>query len=98
MTKRETSAGVPPRVKEDFPIYRKHSLGNYINYTRINADLSAVSITTSKSSKIYEIQFEEAYAFDSSPLDYRLGRGRYRSSAQEFQSIVKALKQAIHSI
>ena len=94
---------LPTRVEASkaagaFPIYRKHALGNYTTYTRIDQDLRAISITPDKKGKLYSLEIEDEYVFDSSPEDYHLGRGAYESSAEEFQSVLKSLKVAIGSL
>ena len=84
-------------VVREFPIYRKHPLGNYTIYTRIDENMRAISITPDKNGKLYSLEIEEQYVFDNSPPDYHLGRGRYESSAEEFRAVVRSLKIAIDS-
>ncbi|SRR6266699_6995666 len=96
MLRREMLTAVErKKAASAFPIYRKHLLGNYTTYTRIDEDLRAISITPDKNGKLYSLEIEDEYVFDSSPEDYHLGRGAYESSAEEFQGVVKTLTMAI---
>lgn len=99
MPKKEIRVGAGKQpVLMEFPIYRRHALGAYTIYARIDEDLRAISITLAKGGQIYGIEFEDAYVFDRSPLAYHLGLGNYGSSAKEFRMIVDKLKKAIADI
>lgn len=75
----------------DFPVYRRHVLDHSTIYTRINHDLSAISIDVDDSGHRFEVEYEAAYRFDGSPPDYHLGRGMYACTHEQFERAVQQL-------
>lgn len=88
----------------EMPIYRKHDLlldhAESIIYSRITVDPSGKYIDTaiqhtihdSSAKETFEVEIEYDMQFDSSSPDYWLGRGRYKSSGDEFLGIVERLQ------
>lgn len=93
-------------VEVTLPIFREHDLScdscEAIHLTRINEDLSAVTLSKSHpygSDVIeYGIEFQESYEFDASDADYHLGRGKYASSAKSFRAMLSEILDRISSI
>ena len=95
------------KVEVVLPFYRRHDCGgdNYeaIHYTRVNEDLSAVTICKSFSfgsdEVTYEFEFEDRYNFKcSGDADYVLGKGEYELSADEFYKILAEAQARIDGI
>lgn len=93
-SKRETK-----EVEVEFPIYRKVVFDESVSYTRIDEDLSAVTVNIPDDLRggrlKMEIEFEDRYNFDWSEADYHLGRGRFTSSEKEFKNAWAQLHQLV---
>ncbi len=95
------------KVKVTLPFYREHDCGgdNYeaTYYTRVNEDLSAVSICKGfsfGSDEIkYEFEFEDKYDFQcSSDENYVLGRAEYALQEEDFYKILAEAQAKIDGI
>ncbi|HDY86244.1 hypothetical protein LCGC14_1125950 [marine sediment metagenome] len=70
-----------------FPIYRQISSDYDTEYTRINDDLTAISITEElcPTGRVkYIIEYVPKYTFDKSDMNYHLGLNENSSSKEEF--------------
>lgn len=90
----------------ELPLYRKHDTSGdsyeTVHYTRINEDLTAVTISKNfyyGSREIeYSLELTEKYEFDSSDANYHLGLGEYKSSKGEFEDVLKEMREALNRI
>ena len=84
---------VHKQIEKDvkFPIYREHTLSDdCVLYTRIDQDLTAITISEEYSSRnnyTYELEYESKYRFDRSNVDYHLGLNEHALTEEEFNIV-----------
>lgn len=94
----------------EFPIYREHHMDGATSYMKVALEPDgsmtefAVDIVLDEHSsasiedKSAEISVKKNYRFDSSGVDYSLGRGRYESSSAEFEEAVKIARSLLNAM
>lgn len=88
----------------EFPIFRETDVpwdhGSERTFTMILESKVAYHVTHTEEygrdgSKIYELEIESRYEFDTSDPDYHLGRGKYSSSKNAFYAALKKMQEAL---